>query len=529
MQQTILPAPIGGMDARIGASADNMDVCLWAINIMPVEYGMRVRPGYRVWQEGLPSEVRTIVPYDGLSDLGTNDKVFAVCAEGIYDVSQQGGTPVQKLAFNVNDADAGWGVYTHYIDASGDDLIYYADGANGLFIYTPTTDTWAQATGITPAPGSIGTFNIEDIVYIVSHKLRLWFITKNSNKAWYLPPVSFQGEATEFFFGAKFKHGGNLVGLYNWTVDGGAGRDDHLVAVSRSGDVLPYTGDDPSSNMTWENTGVFFVGRIPRGYRVASEYGGELYLLSSLGVTRMSDLMRGAEPEDPNRGGVGNKIARILRLDMKDYLDLHGWNIKFIPDQGLMVINTPLREDGKYRQYVMSTTTFAWCLWRDVPWVCGASVSGDIALGDPDGRVLRMDVGSDNIPVQGGNGEDIKWYILTSFTNGGFPALNKRVKFIRPKFSITETTPVVESYAFYNYYTLEPDLPVTGPGDAGREVWDTALWDESYWSSSAIYPYQRTDGAWGLGTTFAIATTGRSRGSALLVSWAVAWDVGGFL
>lgn len=529
MQQAILPAPIGGMDARVGVAQGDMNVSIWSINAMPVEYGLRVRPGYREWQVGLPSEVRTIVPYEGLVDTGLDNKIFAVCAEGIYDVSVQAGTPIQKLAFTDNGDDSGWGVYTHYIDQSGDDMIYYADGANGLFIYTPGTDTWAQATGIVPAPDSIGTFNVEEIVYIVSHKLRLWFITRDSNKAWYLPPASFQGEATEFFFGAKFKHGGNLVGLYNWTTDGGAGRDDVLVAVSRGGDVLPYTGDDPSSSMTWENTGVFFIGRVPRGHRVASEYGGELFLLSAYGVTPMRDLLRGADPEDPNRSGVGNKVARILRLDMRDYIGEHGWNLKFMADQGLIIINTPRLDNGGYRQYVLSTTTYAWCLWRGVPYVCAESSDGDIILGGPEGRVLRMDVGSDNVPAQGGAGDDIKSFILTSFTDGGAPASNKRVKFIRPKFSQVEGEPSFNVRAFYNFLSIEPEQPVTAPGPVLGDVWDSGLWNDAEWSSNQVLPFHRTDGAWGMGTTFAVAMTMRSRGTTLLASWAVAWDVGGFL
>ncbi len=529
LQSAEVPAPTGGMDARIGIATNHSEVCLWAINLMPVEYGMRVRQGYREWQIGLPSEVRTIVPYEGLVETGLDNKIFSICAEGIYDTSAQSGTPVQKLAFADNGEDAGWGVYTHYVDASGDDMIYYADGANGLFLYTPATDTWAQASGITAAAGSLGTFDVTEVVYVVSHKLRLWLITKNSNKAWYLPVASFQGEATEFFFGAKFKHGGDLVGLFNWTVDGGAGRDDHLVAVSRGGDVLPYTGDDPSSDMTWENTGVFFVGRIPRGHRMASEYGGELMLLSKFGITPMSDLMRGVEVSDPSRARIGDKIARLLRLDMRNYVGQHGWNIKFVSDEGVVVVNTPLREDGGYRQYVMNTTTAGWGLWRDLPYVCGESYDGDLLIGDPNGRLLRMDTNVDNVPATGGSGEDIRWFMLTSFSDGGAPATNKRVTFIRPNFSISESMPSIETYALYDYLTLEPAMPVTAPSPSSASLWDTALWDVDNWSAETRIPFKQTNGAWGMGHTFAIAITGRSRGTTLLASIGVTWDVGGFL
>jgi hypothetical protein len=520
-------APLRGMDARLGASTDRTGHCLWAINITPSDYGCRVRQGYREWQIGLPSEVRTVIPYEGLPESQLDNKIFSVCEEGIYDTTVQGGAPILKVLFT--EIDGGWGVYTHYVDASGGDLIYYADNANGLFIYDPVLNTWAPATGITAAPGSLGPLVIADIVYIVSHKLRLWIVTKNSNKGWYLPVASFQGEAIEFFFGAKFKHGGNLVGLFNWTIDGGDGRDDQLVAVSRSGDVLPYQGDDPSSNMTWENRGVFFIGTTPIGHRIASEYGGQLYLLSTLGVISMGELVSGAEVEDANRSQIGAKISRLVRLDMQQYRNQHGWNIKFVADQSMLVVNTPLREDGGYRQYVMNTMQWAWGLWRDLPYVCGESYDGDILIGDPDGRLLRMDVGVDNVPVDGGAGDDIGWFLLTTFSDLGAPGMQKRMKFIRPSFSVTESKPSVDCYAMYDYLTLEPLAPIAGPEIFLGDVWDTALWDSALWSSVSTLPYEQINGAGGMGTELAIAMTGRSRGQTLFVSWDIAWDVGGFL
>lgn len=524
-------APLRGMDARLGASTDETNHCLWAINITPADYGMRVRQGYREWQVGLPSEVRTVIPYEGLPQSTADDRLFCVCAEGIYDTTTYAAAPVQKIAFaNVGD-NTGWGVFTHYIDQSGDDIMYYADGANGLFVYTPATDSWAQATGITAAPGSLGTLNVEDIVFIVSHKLRLWLITRDSNKAWYLGVGASTGEATEFFFGAKFKHGGNLVGLYNWTMDGGAGRDDQLVAVSRSGDVLPYQGDDPSSSMTWENMGVYFIGATPIGHRIGSEYGGNLFLLSSLGIISMQELTSGAQVEDANRSQLGAKIARLLRLDMRDTRDRHGWDIRFVADQSSLVVATPKRSDDTYRQYVMHTGQFAWGLWRGLPFVCGAPYGGDILIGDPDGRLLRMDRGVDNIKLNEpqDSGEDIGWYLLSTFSSLGAPALQKRVKFIRPNFSVTESKPSVDCYAMYDYFTLEPLAPVEAPGGVNANVWDTALWDSAIWSGTTQIPYNEVDGTWGMGTDVALAMVGRSRDECLFVGWDIMWDVGGFL
>ena len=78
--------------------------------------------------------------------------------------------------------------------------------------------------------------------------------------------------------------GGELVGLYNFTMDGGDGVDDYLVALSRAGDVVIYRGDDPSLIDLWNIVGTFYVGELPAERRVANEYGGDLYIISVFGM-----------------------------------------------------------------------------------------------------------------------------------------------------------------------------------------------------------------------------------------------------
>ena len=144
-QANVIPAPIEGMDARLNLSIDHPQTCIWAINMVPDEYGVRVRSGYREWQIDVGSEVRTIIPYPGLATptAATSDRIFAITEVGIYDVTVADATPVLKFTFATQDANAGWGVWTHYVTQAGIDLVFYADGANGLFTYTPSTDTWA--------------------------------------------------------------------------------------------------------------------------------------------------------------------------------------------------------------------------------------------------------------------------------------------------------------------------------------------------------------------------------------------------
>ena len=129
-----------------------------------------------------------------------------------------------------------------------------------------------------------------DIRGVVAHKQRIWFLEEDSTTGWYLGIGSIAGEVSPFYFGAKFRHGGRLAGLFNWSVDGGAGVDDFLVAVSQAGDVLPYQGSDPSSD-DWQLRGSYFIGEVPNTPTFGTEQGGELFLLSSFGVSSLNDLL----------------------------------------------------------------------------------------------------------------------------------------------------------------------------------------------------------------------------------------------
>lgn len=531
MQQTVYPAPIEGMNAEMNLAEENPRHCLWCNNIIPDENGLRVRKGYRIWQEevggaGTEEEVRTVIVYYDKS--GAADKIFACTTSGIWDVSTAGGTPSSVLNFSTSNTVSGNGVWIQYTTEAGADLILYADEENGLFTYTASTNTWAQTSGITTAAGSTNTFDATEIVFVANHKLRLWLVPKNANYAWYLPIRSIAGDAEEFFFAQKFRHGGELVGLYNWTVDGGLGRDDHLVAISRGGDVIPYTGEDPSDTVTWTSTGVFFVGPLPtKGRNLAAEHGGELFILSSFGLATLSDLLHGGDPRDPFRNKIGYRIGRRLRKDLADYRDDRPWEVSLLADQGLLLITTPVRSNSLYRQYSFTLATGGWGAWTDVPIRCSAMYDGHLMVGTSAGEVLRMDQTADDVQTDGTGRQAIQWAVLTSYSHLGAPALHKRVKFIRPNI-ISGRSPAYEARAYYDYRQDEPPA-VSSLASLNDDVWDTGVWDTAKWGVADDIAYFSALGGQGIGRSVAIAMSGASLDDTYLASWDIGWDTGGFL
>lgn len=529
-QATVFPAPLQGMDSRIPLAAESMEHCIWAINLIPTEYAMRVRQGTREWTtSGLGTdEIRTVMPFIGDQMEGSADRLFVATTNGIYDCTTEGGAATQALAFTTTTGDAGFGVYTQYVDEAGDTMILYADRENGLFIYDPVADSWAQPDNITTAPNSVGTFDVTKVVFVTVHKLRIWLVEKDAQKAWYLGIRAIAGPAEEFFFATKFRHGGDLVGLYNWTVDGGLGRDDHLVAISRGGDVIPWTGEDPADGVTWSSTGTFYVGPVPKGNRVASEYGGELYILSRYGVTSLTHLLQGQTISDPYANQIGHKVARLLRGDLEELGDDWGWSVKFVPNIGSLLVSVPIRGDGRYRQYVYSLATQGWGLWRDVPILSSDTWKGALTVGTADGRVLRMDQARDNISAAGSSGDPIEWFMLTSYSHLGSPAHFKRAKFIRPNF-VAETEPLYQVQALWDYSTRQGDAPQGVVDDPTGDRWDSGLWDQALWSFTQETPFNTLLGASGMGRAMAVSLVGESNTKCDLVSIDVMWDNGGMI
>lgn len=521
-----ISAPIRGIDSRIATTLEAPYHCAYCFNLVPSEFGMQVRSGYREWQIGLddgnPGAVRTIIPFDGIEDAGADDRLFAATPEGIWDVTVQDGTPVLKVAFADITGEAGYGVYAHYVDNAGANSLFFADSKNGLFAYDPVADTWAQAAGITGP-------TVTDIRFVVLHKQRLWLIEENDTKAWYLPVGSASGAATEFFFGSKFRHGGSLEGIFSWSVDGGAGLDDLFVAVSHAGDVLVYEGDDPSSAATWSSRGVYYIGELPQGPFFGAEHGGELYLLSAQGLIGMSDLLRGVNALENATDTISQKITSLIRITLARTAGMNGWHVRNVPSLGGLLIQTPAVPGLPPIQFFYNFAAQGWGFWRDVPMTAFDSWNGSIAFGDGDGRILYMNTTRDEVELEAPEdqlrGKPIKYSVLTSFSRYDEPGRFKQVKIIRPDF-ITRGKPEFRAEARYDYNVDEIVSGIT-PAVQDYAVWDLDAWDAGLWAPGRVDGANRAGGAVGSGRAVAIAMVGYASEETRFVGWDVVYTLGG--
>lgn len=546
LQVTRMPAPIKGMDARAAVGAMQPENCIYAYNLVPAEYGLLIRDGYREWQTEVTTGaasfgIETMMPYDALNTGVAQDRLFAVTNQGIWNVTDFDAAPILMYQFIIDTTDdAGHGIHAHYIDQAGNELMFYADSANGLFTYTADTDTWVPTTGITgtdPSSG-IADLDIANVVFVVVHKQRIWLIEDGASHAWYLPIASRSGACKPFFFGSKFPHGGKLLALINWSRDGGMGLDDYLVAVSSAGDLIPYQGSDPSqleggagvTTAGWSARGTYFIGKIPLGRRFFSEYSGELYLLSTFGLISMNDLLKGVDPKDVSADSLTFPVSRILRTQLLSTINEPGWEPIFIPSQGVLLIASPESlSTGQYIQYSMNLTVQGWGLWRGVPMECLTEWNGKIYFGTEDDRICVMDVPRDEVlldqndPTSGGY--PVNYSMLTAYTDGGQAGVFKRAQFVRPDF-LSVNRPTFSTKILYDYDIQEITFPVTPPLQLGG-AWDVGNWDNAVWGGGEVQGFSALQGNGGIGRYMAIAMRGECVEETRLISWDLMWVSGG--
>lgn len=522
-QVATIPAPTKGINATDPLISLGIDEAIYSYNIIAAERGMVTRKGYQEVVKNIVGDegVRTMIPFAGMAADGNEDRLFAISNDGIYNATLSTDLPSKIYDFPTKTGDAGYGNFTHYVNDAGNYSLLYADGENGYLEYDPDLETWTPVAGLTG-------INAADISFVASFKERIWFGIKGSSDAYYLELASKTGPATKFSFGNKFKFGGELVGLYNWTLDGGGGMDDYLVAISRAGDVLVYKGYDPANIYTWEMVGIWYVGEIPNGRRVVAEFGGDLYILSSYGITSLSALLQGADRERAT--ALSRPVQRILADYLADFSSEEGWEFTFFSGEGVLVLTLPDLGSDAPLQLVMSISTGAWSWWRGVPIKTAVPWRESIYFGTKDGQVYQMTGSLDAIPLDplDGEGQAIDFSLLTSFQHFGSPGIFKITQFIRPMF-LVGVSPSYEVKTIAEF--LSRELTTVGVNTAtSSAAWDVALWDQVIWGGG-LSSFENVRGALPeeIGRNLGIAMRGSTTSRLTLVGFDVMWTAGGML
>lgn len=507
-----VPVPHKGINAIAALAEMDPQEAIYAYNLIATQAGMQVRPGYAEWCTNMNGATRTIIPIRANS--GGNDKLFGCTISGIYDCTASSAAPTLLVSWPSRTGNAGYGSWDHCTNAGGDEMLLLCDEVNGYFTYDTATSTWLEIS-MGAGANQISGVDPATFAFVRVFNNRVWFVQAGTGNAWYLPVGQVYGAATLFSFGNKFPHGGNLNSLWIFTYGSYFGTYLYLVAISDSGDVIAYTGNDPNSATSWSQAGVWYVGDLVPGRRCASNYGGDLTILSSYGALNLSSLFYQKDLSDPNTY-LTKKIAPAIKSEIA-LNNTRGWEIVPWPGGNSLLILDP-NYTSTY-QFCYCLATNGWTVFRGPPMLTAAVWHGNLYSGTPDGRIVIFGGGQDNVPRAGGMGIAIQWGMLGAFNNLQMPGVEKFVDLVRPYFVTDTNVP----YNIFTRFDFNIQDLVLGSGVGGitpsASGWDAGVWDSALWSAQTLMPQVAVIGQTGTGRWCALGILGASGGNTTVIAF----------
>lgn len=450
-----MPAPVGGLNDRDALASMPVTDAVILRNWWPEPSRLVTRAGSQEWVTGLPGQVETLCQYAATD--GTYE-VFALAGGGLYDVTDPGEAPDPIIS---GLSSSQWEPVS--ISTAGGNFLYLFNGLDKPLLYDGAD--WEQIDDTT-TPGITGvdtTFLKQGVVF----KSRLFMVQRNSMKVWYLPAASLGGAAEEIDLGSVFQRDGYIVGLYSWTIDAGAGSDDHLVVLSSNGEAAVYAGTDPSNISTWNLVGLFFVGK-PIGNRPVTKFGGDLLLLCERGVVTLSAALLTADVD--RRSALSDKVQNGVAAAMRDYGINFGWEVTTYPQQNALIVNVPA-SNGKY-QYLMNLITKAWTTFEG--WNANTFLDSGFGL-------LSGGAGDVRLCWVGNNDGDtpIECEVLQAFQDFKSASQVKYFTMVRPYLRSSGSPSIL--YGLNGDYNPEEVYgSYTYKAPTGM-IWGSMVWGDMYW------------------------------------------------
>lgn len=470
-----IPAPTKGWVVFDNLAAMPEGTAYLLENAFPSPDYVRVRGGAASYATGMGSStsVESLMVYAS----GSTEKLFACGGGSIWDITSGGAVGaavVTTLSGNrwesVNMTTSG-GSFLFCLNGQDDGRLF--DGASWT-----TTAVTGVAENICNAP----------IVY----KNRIYFIQNSTTDVWYLPVDSIAGAATKFALGGVFQLGGSVVAAATWSVDSGSGQDDKLVFLSSEGEVAVYEGTFPGDTATWGLIGVYYVGKPVGAPRCTQKFGGDLGVLTELGIVPMSKAVN-LDKAALSNAAITQAISPEFRRIVQQRRILDGWQMVSVPEAQMFVLNIPTPSSLTPIQFVANMVSGAWCRFSGWDAASFATFGSRLYWGSKDGRVFLAD--------EGGR-DDTAAYTATifpSFTDLGKPTLRKSMRLARAN--------VQASFRPSGQFTIRTDFNFAVPPVPGASIapatgalWDAAIWDTDIWPELSVAGYGPWKTVTGLGS-----------------------------
>lgn len=453
-----LPSPVGGWNARdplaLMRAIDAVKLENWYARVADCV----IRGGCADHATGFTLRPKTLAVYNGVAAV---NKMFAADDSGIFDVTSAGAIGAAALV-RTN----GYHSWVQMATSAGSFLIM-VNGADKPAYYNGAAWTAVDAVSV-PALTGVTSSNL---IAVNVYKRRLFFIEKDKLSFWYLAPDAIGGALTQFLLGPLCTKGGYCMAMGTWSLDGGNGPDDYAAFVTSEGEVVVFTGTDPGDATAWSLVGVYFVGK-PLGRRCFKKYGGDLILLTEYGGFPLLKMVQSQTVDF--KLALTNRIEGAFIDAGRNYGANTGWSAELYPAQSALIFNVPVVNGGvTAEQYVMNTTTKAWCKFTG--WNASDFTVFNKELYFADSNKIakawtgRADYGA-NIVAEG-------QAAFNSFSSD----MDKNWGLYRPQLRVNGN--INFSIGVAVDFDPAPTLSTASYSTISSAIWDQSLWDAAFWAA----------------------------------------------
>jgi hypothetical protein len=438
-------------------------------NWFPTSTGIRLRRGYilHATVDTTPDPVESLMAYVS----GSDRQMFAASGGAVYDITSVADPEVPPAA-DISGLTSNYFSFQNFA-ASGGNTMTIANGTDTVRQYDGAAWSAPSITNLGPTGASTDTSVLQ---HVWAYSERLWFIEKNTMRAYCLPAGSIAGAATLVNLAGVFHKGGSLLSGATWSLDAGDGLDDKICFFSTEGEVAVYQGTDPGDTTRWRKVGVYDMAP-PLGKRAYTQFGGQLLVATEEGLIPVSSAI----DDDESLGSFNAASANIDPDWHTDAAARRGlpWEIVKWPSRNYVYVTTP----------VTGTSTPAWCYcansegWRwskNTAWDMRCAVLHDdvVYFGTNDGTIMQADIG--------GYDEDA---IFTGNAVLSFDPIQGDYKTVKQARALFRTANEIEPRLSVSsdYVVSLPTAPNVAAISGSPGVWDVGLWDDALWDVGDQY------------------------------------------
>ena len=451
-----VPAPVGGLNSRDSIDAMPQTDALIMSNFFPTTGKITLRDGYTQFCTGVGSgDVETLIEHSA----GANRQLLAIGSDGVlYQIDT--GSAVSKKTGLAN----GRAEHIEFNNLS----IIVPSGSNVPFSWNGSS---ASDLSITLSDS----VNPNTLTGVFAFKNRVYYWTGTSQNFYHSASVdTFQGNFTKFPVGLVGTYGGNIIMINSLSIDGGDGVDDLFCIIMSSGEVLIYSGSNPSSDFSL--VGSFRLAEPVQEKRAIAKLGGDVVIMTKEGYLPLSQVVR-QDLIGNKAAAISEKIRGTVISQVAQTGTSQGWQIFVSPDGDKMIFNYPTgNSNDLYNQHVFNPIIRAWCIFQNLPAVVWGQFNGDTYFGSADGKVFKV----------GGNADidqNIVGDLATSYNYFGDRGGVKRFSSVQPMLE-------GETDVQFDFGVGVDQAPVSGIAistttfASNTATYDVAAWDDFFWADA---------------------------------------------